>query len=471
MRAPVARYGVRGIDNSGEGTLMVNNTLVEGDPRIGWMIDGDPTTPEIAVMLERTDEAIQLTIPTKGMFERDDPYGRWFSSGVEYGDDPDRTRFRYTPPTSLLFNDHRGHVSLIGCRQAAASFGSNGAGFGRVVAEYAVLGGRSWADLEKVNGVRTEIPGLAEWTGISSRTAEVKTDNASRTLEYTITMRSPAAQPLARNKNLTLQPSWRSSAPAPGTIATHDVVQIATTSKRPEAWDSLLAPHRAVQDLLSLSAWRQFGFSQIEVGVAERPSRHETRAEGDKRITVWSEVVTHRLRLADAAPANPRFLFDFADIGAPGVQRWLRLRAKYERALLPVIGIIDERGLFVETRVAQTGIAIEALGFQLASDGANGSSLNSRGQITYTGAMEAILADMPVVPVPDVEAWKDRSRLSHMGVKHADNPTPDIVTLANAYRENALVLRYWVAARLGCAADTLRRRLERDPLGGSFVAT
>lgn len=421
-------------------------------------------------MLERTDEAIQLTIPTKGMFERDDPYGRWFSSGVEYGDDPDRTRFRYTPPSSLLFNDHRGHVSLIGCRQDAASFSSNGAGFGRVVAEYAVLGGRSWADFERVNGVRTELTGLAEWTGISSGRAEVKSDEVNRTLEYTITMRSPAAQPLARNKNLTLEPSWRSSVPAPGTIATHDVIQIATTSKRPEAWDGLLAPHRAVQDLLSLSAWKQFGFSRIEVGVAEQPNRHEKPADGENRIMVWSEVVTHRLRLADTAPADVTFLFKFADIGAAGVQRWLRLRSKYERALLPLIGIIDERGLFVETRVAQTGIALEALGFQLASDGANGSRLNARGQITYNDAMEAILADMPVVPVPDVEAWKERSRLSYMGVKHADNPTPDIVTLVNAYRENALVLRYWIAGRLGCATETLSRRLDRDPLSGDFVA-
>lgn len=449
---------------------MSANTLVEGIPRIGWMVDGDPNTPEIAVMLERTDEAIQLTIPTKGLFAREDPYGRWFSSGVEYGDDPDRTRYRYLPPSSLLFNDHRGHVSLIGCRQDAASFGSNGAGFGRVVAEYAVLGGRSWANFEKVNGVRTELPGLAEWTGISSRRADVKSDKANRTLEYSITMRSPAAQPLARNKNLTLQPTWRSSAPAPGTIATHDVIQIATTSKRPEAWDGLLAPHRAVQDLLSLSAWKQFGFSRIEVGVAEQPSRHETPTDGEDTIMVWSEVVTHRLRVADAAPPDVNFLFNFADIGTAGVQRWLRLRSKYERALLPLIGIIDERGLFVETRVAQTGIAIEALGFQLARDGANGSTLNARGQITYSDAMDSILADMPVIPVPDVDAWKERSRLSYMGVKHADNPTPDIVTLANAYRENSLVLRYWVAGRLGCAAETLRARLDRDPLSGDFIA-
>jgi hypothetical protein len=298
----------------------------------------------------------------------------------------------------------------------------------------------------------------------------VKSDESNRTLEYTITMRSPAAQPLARNKNLTLEPSWRSSVPAPGTIATHDVIQIATTSKRSEAWDGLLAPHRAVQDLLSLSAWKQFGFSRIEVGVAEQPNRHKKPADGENKIMVWSEVVTHRLRLADTAPADVTFLFKFADIGAAGVQRWLRLRSRYERALLPLIGIIDERGLFVETRVAQTGIALEALGFQLASDGANGFRLNARGQITYNDAMEAILADMPVVPVPDVEAWKERSRLSYMGVKHADNPTPDIVTLVKAYRENALVLRYWIAGRLGCARETLSRRLDRDPLSGDFVA-
>ena len=114
-------------------------------------------------MLERTDEAIQLTIPTKGSFEGDDPYGRWFSPGVEYGDDPDRTRFRYAPPSTLLFNDHRGHVSFSGCRQGAASFSSNGAGFGRVVAEYAVLGAaaartsrRSTASAPSCPGSRTD---------------------------------------------------------------------------------------------------------------------------------------------------------------------------------------------------------------------------------------------------------------------------------------------------------------------------
>jgi len=146
----------------------------------------------------------------------------------------------------------------------------------------------------------------------------------------------------------------------------------------------------------------------------------------------------------------------------------LRIRAKYHRAMLPLASIIDQQGMFVEAAVLQTGIAVEALGYQLASERAP-SALDARGQISYTGAMNVILDDMPVVPVPDVDAWKSSSRLSYMGVKHADKPTPDMLTLANAYRENALVLRFWLASKLGCAQETLLNRLPQDPLGSEYL--
>ena len=111
---------------------------------------------------------------------------------------------------------------------------------------------------------------------------------------------------------------------------------------------------------------------------------------------------------------------------------------------------------------------MEALGYQLAAE-RTPSALDARGQISYTGAMNVILDDMPVVPVRDVDAWRSRSRLSYMGVKHADKPTPDMLTLANAYRENALVLRYWLASKLGCAQATLAKRLQQDPLGFEYL--
>lgn len=144
---------------------MANNTLDEGQPRIGWMIDGNPDTPHIAVMLELTSEQIVLTVPTRGMFGHDDPYGRWFSHGIEVVSDGEVLE-PTEPPRVLKFYDFRGVVMLVGCRTAGWN-SSMGAGAGRIVANYAVLGDHDLA-LERINGVRTEMPALAAWTRLSS---------------------------------------------------------------------------------------------------------------------------------------------------------------------------------------------------------------------------------------------------------------------------------------------------------------
>ncbi|MFJ4224253.1 hypothetical protein [Microbacterium sp. NPDC089695] len=445
---------------------MSRNTLEQGKPRIGWMIDGDPQTPEVAVMLELTEDAIHLTIPTKGMFGPDDPYARWFSNGTHYGDDPDKTKYRYSPPKNLLFYDHLGPVVLVGCWAGASSSSSNGAGFGRVSAEYAAVGQHD-RNLDQINGIRAEMPALNAWTGISSRSSKVTFDAKQRTRILTVEMSSPATTRLSRTKNFTLAPTWRTSAPESDTHATHDVVQLVTETRRGDDWEAHLAPHRAVQDLISLSAWRQLGFSRIEVGKMEPVHPRRREAVGASEEIRWSELITHRLRKHTPWKTDPRFLFRYDDIGAAGVARWLRLRVKYERAMLPLASVIGQHGMFVEAAVLQTGIAVEALGYQLASE-AVPSGLNTRGQISYNDAMDRVVSELSFVPVADVEVWKSRSRRSYMGVKHADQPTPDMLTLANAYRENALVLRYWIAGRLGCKASTLEARLAGDPLGFEY---
>lgn len=445
---------------------MADNVLIEGKPRIGWMIDGDPDTPQLSVMLELTGEQIVLTVPMQGMLASSDPYARWFSRGIEIVGDG-QVVGPTDPPRVLKFYDYSGVVMLVGCR--TAGYNSNmAAGAGRIVANYAVLGEYP-LDIEEINGVRTEMPALAAWTRLTSTRRETVTDEEHRVQELTLTLRSPAATKLASSKNLTMRPSWRTSIPERGTLATHDVVQLVTGTRRRDSWNANLASHRALQDLLSVSAWRAFGFSRIEVGV-----RNESPADPDPRFALepamrWSEVVTHRHRLHEPWKTEPRFLFTYADIGARGVRRWLKILNTYERAMLPFISMIDQRGMFVQTRVLQTGIALEALGFQLASEVVP-HALNSRGQINYNDALQMIINDMPVVPLDDVAAWRERSRLSYMGVKHADNPMPDMLTVANAYRENALVLRYWLAARLGCSEAVLRDRLSMDPLADEYVA-
>ena len=60
---------------------MVKDSLREGQVRLGLLFDGNPDTPEVAVMLQNTDEQIVLTVPIK-VWDYVDPYTRWFRHGA-----------------------------------------------------------------------------------------------------------------------------------------------------------------------------------------------------------------------------------------------------------------------------------------------------------------------------------------------------------------------------------------------------
>src|SRR5699024_6758558 len=135
------------------GGKMAKNELVVGEPRLGWFIDGNEETDSVAVMLRDTGTTIELVVPLRDMFGRNDPYARWWSRGVEFGDDPERSKHSYRPPKVLLMRDYIGYVVLVGCR--AANWSRNlRVGQGHIVANYAVLGGQS-LKYDKINGLRS----------------------------------------------------------------------------------------------------------------------------------------------------------------------------------------------------------------------------------------------------------------------------------------------------------------------------
>ena len=64
-------------------------------------------------MLQDTGDAIETTFLLSGMAGADDmPYDRWWSQGAYYGDDPDRVKYSYAPPSTMLLYDNDGRVAL-----------------------------------------------------------------------------------------------------------------------------------------------------------------------------------------------------------------------------------------------------------------------------------------------------------------------------------------------------------------------
>ncbi|MEC5200561.1 hypothetical protein RCH21_002807 [Arthrobacter sp. PL16] len=441
---------------------MPENELTSGEPRLGWLVDGDPGTESGAVMLQDTGNTIDLTVPLRGMFDENDPYGRWWSSGVHFGDDPDRIKHSYKPPRVLLLEDARGSVVLVGCRSTGSTSNFD-VGLGHIVANYAVLGG-SHLRYEKVDGLRTEIPAMAAWTRLSSIKIKIESNEKNRIQSVQMTLANAEPIALARPMNLMMRSSWRTERPSGGFLA-YEGVELETSVDRARPWEEHLQIHGAVLDLVSVAAWKSFGISSTKVRRIDDPHRNLAGGDMGER---WLAVATYRLPKHDGWTKDPHFLFPYGEVANRGVSRWLRLRKKYGRVVGP-LNILRSDDPWGHPSVVQSGIALEALGYLIDVEKNNGASLNSRKQMNFKPGLRVILADMQVSPFADTEGWIERADAAYMGAKHPDRPEPDSLTMLNTLRENLLVLCFWIGLQLGVKPKSLVDALRMDALAQEFI--
>ena len=459
---------------------MANNELIVGEPRLGWLIDGNPETPEAAVMLRDTGSVIELRIPLQGMLREDGPYARWWSSLTIHADDPKQTKYSYTPPRVMLFHDDRGVVVLVGCRAGGARQTLD-AGYGVIVANYAVLGGRS-PNYDKINGMRSDIPAMAAWTGITSMAVKPNNDAEGLLESVQVELKRLAPVPVSRTLNLAIHPLWEARLPRTA-FSARERIMLGTMVKNARSWEEHLKVHGAMWDLVSIAAWKPFSVARLEVCRSDDLSRN-SRGMTER----WSRVVTHRLpQYSDDDGRKLSFLFWYDNIGARGVKHWLRLREEYTDAFDPFLSILRSDDPWNDTNVVQIGIVLEKLGYLIDIKKNNGAHLNKHNQLSFMEALQVILDDMPVTPfvgddesenevhenelsVDDTsDAWKRNIRAAYMGMKHADRTMPDSLDLINALRKSILVVRFWVAHQLGVHKNVLTEGRKYDPLSKPFI--
>lgn len=438
-----------------------SNMLQPGAPRLGWLHSANTSTPPVIVLLQDTGSAIELTLPL-GQFGRPGPYGPWFESlGPARVSNP-----AGRVPSVLLFEDVDGPIALVGCTAKSHRY-SLSTGQGRLRADFAVLGARN-EKYAKINGVRASMPILSAWTQLKSVQFDVSYDSRGRAENALIHLDSLEQIRLDRGVNLGLRPTWATSTDEKaGSFTAHDVVQLMTASKRPRAWQDHLDPIMAIRELTMLSAWHPFGFTEVRVNRGDDP---EKVLSGDAIGDKWASVASYRLPEHNSWGKDPRFLFSFPDIGVAGVRRWLRIRKTFTRTFGPLVSLLDQGNSYAETKLLQSGLAIEALGHQLLLEKGKVKE-GKRNSASYWDATEAILEDTPFKPVQDPSEWKTRSAVTYRGVKHADNEKPELLDILNAHRENVLMMRFWLASRLGTSRAVLEARLQLDPLYPPYELT
>lgn len=446
---------------------MQSNDLIVGRGRVGWLIDGVAETPAVPALLMDDGERIALTVPWRSDTGRDQ-LERWFSGkSVRFGDDPDYSRFSYSLPDCIWFQDVDGFVALVGCRSVGHQFSySSGSGQGVADVRFAVLDGTT--NYGTLNGLRSELPGLGEWVGVSSVEESPTLDPGSRVKAVDVHLGSPDAIRLTRALGLSLKPSFRiTRTPEIDATTLHDTLQIETLVRNPRPWIDHLRAHNSVRDLVQVAGWSAMPWGEQWVHRLDDPERV---LSGEAIGPKWAGLRSHDLQLQKSRTTtrSPSFLFDFGDVGAKGFRRWQRVREQFRRGLNALIPLASTRGGFVETEFAQSGMGFEALGFVLAREA--GLSEQRAGAEPHVTRLERVASTIPDGLLPELDTWPRRSTDAYNGVKHANRDMPDFLKLADVQRENGLVFRLWVASRIGVPEKTLAARIPIEPLARPYLS-
>jgi hypothetical protein len=439
-----------------------DNVLAVGRPRVGFLADGDSTTPPLPAQLLRTASGIELRLPWLDERPSDRKLERWFGGDAHWGDDPDRSRYRYTPPEAFEFCDALGVVVLVGCwsRGYRCKFGL--ACEGNIGVTYALPGASNAGRYARVNGLRSQIDGLGSWYRRTVVVTKPVLDESSRIRAVDLHAEAPAETPVSRRLNLTLRPDFRfGSGDSPDDTVVTERMLVQTLVGRPRPWDEHLASHIALRDLLRVSSWRQLNFLSHD---ATRDDDSARTMDGASHGRLWHRVDTTRTGVA-AGPAGSSslpFLFTWDDVKARGVRTWMRMRIDMERALEPLLGLLALRGSSVEAHWSQLGIGLEALGYLLAREAGMGRS--KAGELTFEQRLSKVVEDIELPIGFAVDDWIDLAREHYRAVKHADRRLPSSNELADSYYRGVLLFRVWLAGRLGVPAARFEQRLTLDPV-------
>lgn len=440
------------------------NKLEIGEPRYGSLANDDPDARRVSATLERTREGIYLSLT----FDHDESpeYAAWFTRGIfdDFIAPNNDTRPAPSPPSLLLFEDSYGPVALIGCRTAGYHHNFQ-IGSGRIAVGAAVLSAPSTAHA-RLTGMRAEISGLRAWLHASAISRKEKWDRdtgVQEYVEYKVVVPEAITIP---DSNLLIRHSVR-RADVEGSVVLENLIRVEHKTTEETSWRAHQLAMRPIRDLLAVSRWRPESFIPISVARLEDSIPGAT-VEAERRQW-WRDVIDSSAPEPKEENRKLEHLISWEDIGPEGLARWIKLRDNFSRAIDPAVSSIYLNDVTVEVRLMQVAIGLEALGYLLAMR-RDGASESKASKMWFNRRLDRIVRDVEgLLPFID-DGWSQRMADTYNAVKHANRALPEVVDVANSWRECALLFRAWVANELGVNQQELKTRIARSPQMRSWVA-
>lgn len=291
------------------------------EPIIVWILELDGNRAEVAAMLRDTGKCFELAVPFRGNFDK---YQRWFLSGETVFPDDKPLEPVELPNIIRALSNGRSYT-LVGCRVSGSVIAGTGTGI--VVPTYVVIGA-SETSFEKIHAMRSSVPGLVPWTGLSSLALSLPfNDDSSKKTEVIAELCNEIE--VDKSVGLKLRPGYCvQESSKKNEITVRQMVSIETRLGELQDWTWHLFYHRSLANLLTISDWAPRAFADMEV-LRDEDSYELAEKE------VWHPVLSYMPRVDRSHFENPelQYLICFSDIREEGIRKWFELAEECQQGM------------------------------------------------------------------------------------------------------------------------------------------
>lgn len=419
--------------------------LEPGVVRIAHTRSGESGADEV-VIIEFDDQGVLLSWPR----------------ALSFGDAFDLNNDEHTVPEPLVLRDGDGWLTLVDGHSLGASASTLAHSLERIRYRRAIHTGTHNIDYQSVNGMTSEIDGLAKWAKRVPVTTKLLFDEQRERLEgVSLVAKNMDSLSLGGPLDLKLDTSYlHQPAPKDGIFSISTALLVRTRSTNLMDWGMHQQAHRMMQDLMCLVYGRACASRLVSVmreDDQERPPIDERRYWRDVYEPTFGRSIKAGTQPGSAS--DPLFYSDEADPAR--IATWLSEYSYWSRPTWIAMSALFARSLPVESRLLQIAVALEALGYAIAKRQRPDNSVNG----TYESLLAGIFESMGYSPEAVVGkfetagSWCSAFNKAYKGVKHADNTFTDDHDAWLRGREGFTLIRCWLAAELGVAEDLVSKRL------------
>ena len=437
---------------------------------LGWLGYTGQEIYDRSCLLRDNDNKLEVVVPFKGS---PDEISEWFV-GSNMLFDFDSTN-RKEPPSliwveSVLSNDT---YCLVNPRITHRSITSGiFRGHGILVPDF-VVKGKQGIDYTRVNKIRTYVPELTSWTGLStlSMTYERKDGSVSAVKSFQASFED--SDPILvyekdGNLSLFLVPADSSTTHhgSEPEIVLKGTVSFESKTKEIVDYTDQMEYHLDLTGLLSLIAWRNIGFKSILVYVE---GDLETDIEGNNYGPYFRQLITKNYEPWREPKNQKPWLINFKDIGTDGLQRWFEMKQSYRTPLDEITYIARmHEYLTLQSQIMLFGTAFEELGAAIAEN-----SKECKGR-KVAKRIQQILCDCDISLFSDDERISSDIANTYNAIKHPDFSRDGISREECLASDNlfkvmvackAIALQ-WIGCKFGCSETVVKKLKQESSISG-----